>query len=347
MANLYTKTGDKGETSLYGGQRISKNSIKVICYGTMDEANSMLGLAYSKTENENIRKHINNIQKRIFSVGAELASDEKGLEMLEGKINDDDIKYLETIVDECTEIVGKQTHFVVPGVNEVSATLHVARTIIRRAERNIVSLSEVESVRKEVPKYVNRLSDTIYALARLEEFNFQVKELKNLVLKELKKKVSFNLNKNEEKFNLEGVIKMGENTTVELNLQIAKKMAEFAEQKANEINVPMVISIVDNGGNVILVHRMEDSLLASIDISLNKAYTAVSLKMPTDNLKDLAKPGDSLYGVQNTNNNRIVIFGGGIPFKYKEKVVGAIGVSGGSVEEDICVAEYAMEKIMK
>lgn len=336
MANLYTKTGDKGETSLYGGKRISKNNIKVICYGTMDEANSMLGLAYSQSENETIKKHINKIQKRIFSLGAELASDEKGLEMLTGKINNDDIKYLETIVDECTEVVGKQTHFVVPGVNQVSATLHVARTIVRRAERNIVSLSETESVRDEVTKYVNRLSDTIYALARLEEFNFKVKELKNLVLEELKKK----------ELNLEGVKKMGENITVELNLQTAKKMAEFAEEKANEINVPMVISIVDNGGNVILVHRMEDSLLASIDISLNKAYTSVSLKMPTDNVKDLAKPGDPLYGVQNTNNNRIVIFGGGIPFKYNGKVVGAIGISGGSVEEDMCVAEYAMEKIM-
>lgn len=140
---------------------------------------------------------------------------------------------------------------------------------------------------------------------------------------------------------------MNENITMELNLQLAKKIAEFAEKKANEINVPMVISIVDNGGNLILVHRMEDSLLASIDISLNKAYTAVSLKMPTDNLKDLAKPGDSLYGIQNTNNNRIVIFGGGIPFIYKGKVVGAIGVSGGSVEEDMCVANYAIEEINK
>lgn len=188
MANLYTKTGDKGETSLYGGQRISKNNIKVVCYGTMDEVNSMLGLAYSQSENDKVRNRINKIQKRIFSLGAELASDEKGLKMLKGKINNDDIKYLEYIVDECSEIVGKQTHFVVPGVNQVSATLHVARTIVRRAERNIVSLRETESVRDEVVKYVNRLSDTIYALARLEEFNYQVKELKDLVLKELKKK---------------------------------------------------------------------------------------------------------------------------------------------------------------
>lgn len=140
---------------------------------------------------------------------------------------------------------------------------------------------------------------------------------------------------------------MKENTTIELNLKTAKKMAEFAEEKANEIKVPMVISVVDNGGNVILVHRMEDSLLASIDISLNKAYTAVSLKMPTENLKDLSRPGDSLYGVQNTNSNRIVVFGGGIPFIYNGKVVGALGISGGSVEEDMCVAKYTMEMIMK
>lgn len=188
MANLYTKTGDKGETSLYGGQRILKNDIRVDCYGTMDEANSMLGLAYSQSENDFVRKRINTIQKRIFSLGAELASDKKGLEMLKNKINQDDINYLERIVDECTEIVGKQTHFVVPGKNQVSATLHVSRTIVRRAERRIISLKEVEDVREDVVKYVNRLSDTIYALARLEEFNAEVKEIKLKVIEILKKK---------------------------------------------------------------------------------------------------------------------------------------------------------------
>ena len=164
-----------------------------------------------------------------------------------------------------------------------------------------------------------------------------IKEIESIIRKVIKNE--FLDCKNKEKFNIE------DNTCVELNLQTAKKIAEFAEEKAKEIKVPVVISIVDNGGNVILVHRMEDSLLASIDLSLNKAYTAVSLKMPTDNLKDLCKPGGELYGIQHTNN-RLVIFGGGIPFIYKGKVVGAIGVSGGSVEEDICVCEYALREIM-
>lgn len=164
-----------------------------------------------------------------------------------------------------------------------------------------------------------------------------IKEIESIIRKIIKKEILDCQNK--ENFNVE------DNTSVELNLQSAKEIAEFAEEKAKEIKVPMVISIVDDGGNVILVHRMEDSLLASIDLSLNKAYTAVSLKMPTDKLKDLCKPGGSLYGIQHTNN-RMIIFGGGIPFKYKGKVVGAIGISGGSVEEDIRVCEYALRKIM-
>ncbi|WP_455542166.1 cob(I)yrinic acid a,c-diamide adenosyltransferase [Intestinibacter sp.] len=377
MANLYTKTGDKGQTSLYGGERIPKNSVKVECYGIMDEANSMLGLAYSQSKNEKVRTYINKIQKRIFSLGAELASDAKGKEMLTGKISEDDISYLESIVDECTEIVGVQTHFVVPGKNQVSATLHVARTIVRRGERNIVTLSEIEPVRNEVMKYVNRMSDAIYALARVEEFYCEVEELKTKVLERVKQKLKEIEQKSEEvgtsntpiKITEEPEINSGidtnksekktdrpvttgksvsidQNQTVELNLQTAKKMVAFAEEKAKEINVPVVISVVDSGGHVMLMERMEDSLLASIDISLNKAYTALSLKMTTEDVQNLCKPGDPLYGIQESNNNRIITFGGGIPFTYKGKVVGALGISGGTVEEDTCVARYAIESVV-
>lgn len=379
MANLYTKTGDKGQTSLYGGERISKNSVKVECYGIMDEANSMLGLAYSQSKNEKVRTYINKIQKRIFSLGAELASDKKGREMLTGKISEDDISYLENIVDECTEIVGIQTHFVVPGKNQVSATLHVARTIVRRGERNIVALSEIEPVRNEVMKYVNRMSDAIYALARVEEFYCEVEELKVKVLKRVREKLkdiqdnlseeNLDLNNNinecikddEQSLALDTdklekkidkpvttgkSISIDQNKTVDLNLQTAKKMVAFAEQKAKEINVPVVISVVDSGGHIILMERMEDSLLASIDISLNKAYTALSLKMATEDVQNLCKPGDPLYGIQESNNNRIITFGGGIPFTYKGKVVGALGVSGGTVEEDTYVAKYAIESVV-
>lgn len=322
MANLYTKTGDKGETSLYGGKRVKKSSAKVDCYGTIDEANSMLGLAYSHLSNETIRTYVNSIQKKLFIVGAELASDEKGNKMLEGKITAKDVTFLEGIVDECTEIVGKQTEFVVPGKNPASASLHVARTIVRRAERKIIALREEEVVRDDLLKYINRLSDAIYALARVEEYNSQVEDIKNKVVQKLKSKFS-----------------------KEFNLTNIKKMAEYAEEKAIEMNIPIVFSAVDKGGNIVLVHRMEESLLASLDLSINKAFTALSLKMPTSELGDLAKESGQLYGIQNTNSNKIVIFGGGFPIEVKEKIVGAIGVSGGTVEEDMIIANYAIDSL--
>ena len=142
MANLYTKTGDKGQTSLVGGTRVSKDSPRVESYGTIDEANSMLGLAYAQTDRAYIRTTLHTIQGRLFSLGAELASDEEGLEKLKGILSEEDVAFLEQVVDTCTETTGKQTHFVIPGVDPCSAALHVARTIVRRAERHIVSMSQ-------------------------------------------------------------------------------------------------------------------------------------------------------------------------------------------------------------
>ena len=150
MANLYTKTGDKGQTSLVGGSRVSKASLRVECYGTIDEANSMLGLAYAQTDREYIRTTVHRIQGRLFALGAELASDEAGRGKLTHTISGEDVAFLEQVVDTCTETTGKQTHFVIPGVDPASAALHVARTIVRRAERHVVSLTQTEPIREEL-----------------------------------------------------------------------------------------------------------------------------------------------------------------------------------------------------
>lgn len=130
----------------------------------------------------------------------------------------------------------------------------------------------------------------------------------------------------------------------QLTLQQAKQLIEQAEAKAAEINVPMVIAIADAGGNLLACHRMDDALLVSLDIAQNKAWTAVAFKLPTAALADAAAPGGSLYGITTTNQGRVVIFGGGIPLKHGERIVGAVGVSGGSVEEDVIVATAAVER---
>jgi uncharacterized protein GlcG (DUF336 family) len=127
-----------------------------------------------------------------------------------------------------------------------------------------------------------------------------------------------------------------------LNLQMAKKLIEGAEQEALRIGVPMVITVVDEGGNLVATHRMDDALLVSVDISLNKAWTAVALKMPTSQLAEVGGPGGELYGINTTNSGRVVVFGGGIPLHLNGHIIGAIGVSGGSVNQDVQVAEAAV-----
>lgn len=127
-----------------------------------------------------------------------------------------------------------------------------------------------------------------------------------------------------------------------INLELAKKMIESAEKEANEIKVPMVISIVDEGGNFIACHRMDDALLVSVDLAQNKAWTSVAMKRTTYELAQLAGPEKELYGINTTNNGRVVIFGGGIPLRKDGQIIGAVGVSGGSVEQDIRVAQSAV-----
>ncbi|MDN7244571.1 GlcG/HbpS family heme-binding protein [Planococcus shenhongbingii] len=128
-----------------------------------------------------------------------------------------------------------------------------------------------------------------------------------------------------------------------LTLETAKKLIEAAEQEAANLGVAMVISVVDDGGNMVAVHRMNDAWLASIDIAQNKAWTSVALKMPTSNLEAATIPNAELYGLNTTNSGRLVIFGGGIPLLKDGKVVGAVGASGSSVEHDVKVAEAAVK----
>lgn len=127
---------------------------------------------------------------------------------------------------------------------------------------------------------------------------------------------------------------------IKLNLDSALKVIKATEEKATAINVPMVITVLDKGGNMIAQHRMDEALLVSVEVSLNKAYSAVAVKLPTDTIGELSQPGAMLYGLQNAS--RMIIFGGGIPLKIGDEIVGAIGVSGGSVAEDMQCAEAGM-----
>jgi uncharacterized protein GlcG (DUF336 family) len=127
-------------------------------------------------------------------------------------------------------------------------------------------------------------------------------------------------------------------------LDTATDIIEAAEQKAEEIGVPSVITIANSEGNLVAQHRMDGAWLASVSISRNKAYTAAALEMPTHELEESTKPDGPLYGLQTTDSSRIVIFGGGYPLEVDGTIVGTIGSSGGMVDEDMEVAEAGVDR---
>jgi uncharacterized protein GlcG (DUF336 family) len=135
----------------------------------------------------------------------------------------------------------------------------------------------------------------------------------------------------------------GVNVLVKLTLEIAKQLLAFAEQKARQMGLSCDIAIVDEGANLIAFHRMDNARIAGIDISQSKAWTSVAMQAPTANLAQSALPGGPAFGINTTNQGRLVILGGGIPFAIKGKVIGGIGVSGGTSAQDIEVATAAVQ----
>ncbi|WP_294705975.1 heme-binding protein [uncultured Fusobacterium sp.] len=130
-----------------------------------------------------------------------------------------------------------------------------------------------------------------------------------------------------------------------ITLEAAKKMGVEALKKATEINVPVVFSVVDNGGNLLYLERMDKAFVTSIDIAINKAFTAWALKKGTNEISEDVLPGQSLYGLNTTNNCRIITFGGGFPIVINGEIVGAVGVSGGTVEEDMSIAKAGLSAL--
>jgi|SRR5215210_1070002 len=122
-------------------------------------------------------------------------------------------------------------------------------------------------------------------------------------------------------------------------LEEARNVVSAAEEKAREIGTPMNVAVVDAGTNLLTFDRMEDAWLGSVDIAINKAFTAAAFKLPTHELAEMSQSGQDLFGIQATNNGKVVIFAGGIPLERDGEVIGAVGVSGGTIDQDQEVAE--------
>jgi cob(I)alamin adenosyltransferase len=166
---IYTKTGDRGETGLFGGARVSKASARVNAYGDVDELNSVLGVVCAHVQDASRLAELRSIQCDLFAVGAELAKNpDKDVDLGVPLVSDADIERLERSIDACDRVLTPLKTFILPGGSMAAAFLHVARTTCRRAERWVVSLAQTEVVRPELVRYLNRLSDLLFTLARAE-----------------------------------------------------------------------------------------------------------------------------------------------------------------------------------
>lgn len=170
---IYTKTGDAGTTALFGGTRVPKHNIRIESYGTVDELNSYLGLIRTQEIDSHSEKILTHIQDRLFTVGAILATDPEKATLKSGKerlnipkIDEEDIELLEKEMDTMNDALPEMTHFILPGGNITVSYCHIARTVCRRAERRATLLNENEPIDERVLKYLNRLSDYLFVLAR-------------------------------------------------------------------------------------------------------------------------------------------------------------------------------------
>ena len=320
-ASIYTKRGDGGQTSLGNGRRVPKSHGTLEVLGNLDELTSQLGLAKANLPSgeTDLLEQIETLQRDLITLMGELA----GAPRSGHGITAASIEAMEARIDQYSPCFSQLHTFVLPGGTVASAHLDVARTIARRAERSLGKAGLPLAVHQ---RYMNRLSDYVYAMARYLDF-------REGIARQVAAGVQGRLPKGGSK---EAVaMECGQS----VSLAQATRLLEELEREALRQGLKLVMAVAGASGRPVAVHVMDDAFIASYDLAVNKAFTAVSLKMPTKDLEELCKPGGSLYGLQNTNDGKIVIFGGGVPLVRGGTVIGGLGVSGSSAENDTRMAE--------
>ena len=167
---IYTKTGDKGETGLFGGERVSKNSLRIEAYGTIDELNAFIGLAIIEVSDKSVKDLLQKIQNWLFSIGADLATpdNEKTKKLNVFRTPEEYYLFIEKEIDNYESKLDELRNFILPGGTKGAAVLHICRTITRRAERMVVALNSTVKIGNNIIIFLNRLSDLFFVLARFD-----------------------------------------------------------------------------------------------------------------------------------------------------------------------------------
>ena len=352
--NIYTKNGDKGTTDLIRTKNVSKSDDRIQLVGTIDELTSHLGLVKTMLDDGDTIRILEGIQGTLITVMAGVADPYNR----EYKLNDDKTELLEAEINRMEELFDRPKKFILPGSCRLSAEIDVARTVARRAERALASVSVKFGADTGTKKYMNRLADYLYVLARYIDaketgrnpgnaavsvsgsgasVNFRVSQVSSESRADMTEKDSGAVS---ETVIQEVLKRMG--IQGKITLDSAKRLIEKIEQEAARRGKKAVIAVCGPDGNPIAVHVMDGAFLVSFDVAMKKAYTSVAVKMSTMELSALAQPGGTFYGVDKMDGGKIVIFGGGVPIKVGETIIGGLGISGGTGEEDHSLAEYGL-----
>ena len=339
--SIYTANGDKGTTNLVHTKNVSKSDDRIQLVGTIDELSSHLGLIKTMMSEADDIRFIENIQRTLNAVCSGVADPFNR----EFRTEDDRTGQLE---EEISRLEGlfhcPEEENILPGSSRLSAELDIARAVARRAERDLAAVSVKFGADNGAKKYMNRLSDYLYVMARYMETTEQPVQKKEEITpfggKEAEPVAAVQTPMTDEAVIQEVLKRMG--IQGRITLDGAKRLIDKIEQEAKRRGKNAVIAVCGPDGNPVAVHVMDGAFLVSFDVATKKAYTAVAVRMSTKELAVLAQPGGTFFGVDKMDNGKIVIFGGGVPLKVGDTIIGGLGISGGTGEEDRSLAEYGL-----
>ena len=331
---IYTGNGDGGFSTLSSSMKISKADERFEVLGCIDELVSFIGNCRAIVVCPILTKKLEDLQTKLFSIGSAITFPQKR----EYLPTERDLKYLEEQIDKTENSFERKNDFVLPGRYELSSRLDMARTVCRRLEREIIKLDKKLGVDGSIKKYVNRLSDYLYVLARRIDFDYETGNISKIV-------GETNMGENDKDKDFERiyneVIKRVANGK-DITLEKARALSQKVREKAQEMGLKAVVAVANSQGRPILVEVMDDAYLVSFDVAVKKAYTSAAVKMSTAQLCKEIKVEGALKGLETEQS--LIFLGGGEPLKIGWEVVGAIGVSGGTAEQDAKLALFASQQ---
>ena len=373
---VYTGYGDKGMTDLSHTKNVSKSDDRICLMGSIEELVSHIGLVRVLVSDGDVIRMLEKISETLKKI-TDGVSDPYNREF---KVSEDRTELLEEEIGRMRKIFSGERLPILPGDSRVAAEIDVTRAVARRAERELALVSVKFGSDTGAKKYMNRLSDYFYVLARYvdvakigekKEAAGTVENNANVAAgtaepqtEQIQQNTLMQAQNTQE--NVSAVTTAGGNTAMAQNdsmaantamiqevlkrmgiqgritLDSAKRLIEKIEQEALRRNKPSVIAVCSPDGNPVAVHVMDGSFLVSFDMAVKKAYTSVAVKMSTMELSRLTQPGQTFYGLGKMSDN-IVIFGGGVPLKVGDTIIGGLGISGGTGEEDNSLAEYGLQ----